>query len=574
MDVREPAFSVPSVATPAGTRTADVIVDLLMAHGVDLVFGLPGGPISPIHDALLDRPEVRVITTRHESGALFGACGFARTTGRLGVALVTSGPGAFNAMSGLASAYCDGLPLLLLVGEVARKNYGRGALQDGSAYGLQMVEILKRITKSTVELYDSQRAPALIHSAIQSALTGPRGPVALTLPCDMLMAPLEMPLIAHAVTAPPTIAPTAVAEARRHLRDGRVAIFAGSGVRNGRAPELLIEMAERLQCPVITTPKGKGVFPEDHRLSLGVFGMGGHPSATAFLEEGVDTLLAVGTSLGELSTEGWSPLLKPKRALIHVDVDERQLGRGYPCTLGVVAPAEVFFERMLAELPRQPRRTFGGVKRHTLTEQAHKGLIAPHQALLEIQEELPRDSIYTIDSGEHFVFATHFLRTVMPDGFLAMTGLGSMGQSIGAAIGVQIARPERVVAAICGDGCFAMNAFEVATAVAERVPILVFVMNDNRLGMVELGHAAVYGRKPSYPTSPMNVADVARALGAQALTVERPGQIAAAELLAMRRSGPVVVDVRIDPSVRMPKKDRFATLAQKRPGRPLIRAVN
>jgi acetolactate synthase-1/2/3 large subunit len=545
-----------------------------MAHGVDLVFGLPGGPISPIHDALLDRPEVRVITTRHESGALFGACGFARTTGRLGVALVTSGPGAFNAMSGLASAYCDGLPLLLLVGEVSRKNYGRGALQDGSAYGLQMVEILKRITKSTIEIHDPARAPALIHSAVQTALTGPRGPVALTLPCDMLMAPLEMPLIAHAVASPPTLAPTAVAEARRHLRDGRVAIFAGSGVRNGRAPELLIEMADRLQCPVITTPKGKGVFPEDHPLSLGVFGIGGHPSSTEFLEGGVDTLLAVGTSLGELSTEGWSPLLKPKKALIHVDVDERQLGRGYPCTLGLVAPAEVFFERMLAELPKVPKRSFGGVKRHTLPVETRDGVIAPHLALLEIQDVLPRESIYTIDSGEHFVFATHFLRTVTADGFLAMTGLGSMGQSIGAAIGVQIARPERVVAAICGDGCFAMNAFEVATAVAERVPIIVFVMNDNRLGMVELGHAAVYGRRPSYPTSPMNVADVARALGAQALTVDGPGQLRAAQLLRMRRLGPVVVDVRIDPAVRIPKKDRFAALSSQKKPRPLIRAVN
>jgi acetolactate synthase-1/2/3 large subunit len=571
MDVGESAFSVPAaVATESGTtRAADVLVDLLVANGVELIFGLPGGPISPIHDALLDRPEVRVITTRHESGALFGACGYARTTGRLGVALVTSGPGAFNAMSGLASAYCDGLPVLLLVGEVARKNFGRGALQDGSAHGLQMVEILKRVTKSAVEVNDPARAPALLNAAIQTALQGPRGPVALTLPVDLMMQPLKMPFISRAATGATTISATAVAEARRQMRDGRTVIFAGSGVRNGDAPGKLVELAERLQCPVMTTPKGKGVFPEDHPLALGVFGMAGHPSASEFVDGGIDTLLAIGTSLGELSTEGWSKALEPRRALIHVDVDERQLGRGYPCTLGIVATAESFLERMLQELPPSAPRRFG-VKRHVVSEGHH--LIAPQRAIAEMQEILPRDSIYTIDSGEHFTFATHFLKTVTPDGFLAMTGLGSMGQSIGAAIGVQIAKPERVVAAICGDGCFAMNAFEVATAVQERVPIIVFVMNDARLGMVEIGHAAVYGRNPDYSTSPMNVADLARALGAQAVTVERPGDLTAAQLMRLRREGPVVVDVRIDPAVRMPKKDRFAALASKRA--PLIRAVN
>lgn len=570
MDVGESAFSVPAVATEAGaTRTADVLVDLLVSHGVELIFGLPGGPISPIHDALLDRSEIRVITTRHESGALFGACGYARTTGKLGVALVTSGPGAFNAMSGLASAYCDGLPVLLLVGEVARKNFGRGALQDGSAHGLQMVEILKRVTKSAVEVSDPKRAPALLSAAIETALQGPRGPVALTLPVDLMMQPLETPFITRASHGPSSVSATVIAEARRQMRDGRTVIFAGSGVRNGDAPARLIELAEQLQCPVMTTPKGKGVFPEDHPLALGVFGMAGHPSASEFVDGGIDTMLAIGTSLGELSTEGWSKALEPRRALIHVDVDERQLGRGYPCTLGVVATAESFLERMLEDLPPAPARTFG-VKRHVIAEGTN--LIAPQRAIAEIQEILPRDAIYTIDSGEHFMFATHFLRTVTPDGFLAMTGLGSMGQSIGAAIGVQIAKPERVVAAICGDGCFAMNAFEVATAVQERVPIIVFVMNDARLGMVEIGHAAVYGRQPNYSTSPMNVADLARALGANAITVERPGDLSMAHLMRLRRLGPVVVDIRIDPSVRMPKKDRFAALAAKRP--PLIRAVN
>jgi acetolactate synthase-1/2/3 large subunit len=572
MELEETAF-VPATQTRAATRAADVIVDTLIAHGVELMFGLPGGPISPVFDALIDRPSVRMITTRHESGALFGACGYARTTGKLGVALVTSGPGAFNALSGLASAYCDGLPVLLLVGEVQRKHYGRGALQDGSAYGLQMVEILKRVTKSTVEVNDAQRAPALLRAAIQQAMTGPQGPVALTLPMDVLLSPLTMQLVTRHISGIPSLSPTAIDEATQHLRDpGRMVVFAGSGVRGGHAPERLIEFAERLQCPVMTTPKGKGVFPENHRLSLGVFGMGGHPSATAFLEEGVDTLVAIGTSMSEIATEGWSQLLQPRRALIHVDIDERQLGRAYQYHLGIVAPAELFLERMTRELPQGAPRSYG-VTRHILGEGPR--LIAPQRAIEELQALLPADTIFTIDSGEHFMFATHYLRTIVPDGFIAMTGLGSMGQSIGAAIGVQIAKPERTVVAICGDGCFAMNALEVATAVAENVPIIVVVINDRRLGMVEIGQQKVYGRMPETRTSPMDVARLGRALGAQSLTIDGPNQLTQAQLMRMRERGPVVLDVRIDPAVRMPKKDRFAAMAQPAAARaPRLKAVN
>ena len=568
----EEAFAPTLAPARAPTRAADVIVDTLMAHGVELMFGLPGGPISPVFDALIDRPSVRMITTRHESGALFGACGYARTTGKLGVALVTSGPGAFNALSGLASAYCDGLPVLLLVGEVARKNYGRGALQDGSAYGLQMVEILKRVTKTTMEVNDPQRVPALLRAAIQQAMTGPQGPVALTLPIDVLLAPLTMQLVARNIAGAPTLSPTAIEECTRHLRDpGRVAIFAGAGVRGGQAPARLIELAERMQCPVMTTPKGKGVFPESHPLSLGVFGMGGHSSATDFLAGGVDTLVAVGTSLSEIATEGWSPLVQPRRALIHVDIDERQLGRAYQFQLGIVAPAELFLERMTQELPQAPRRAFG-IKRHELPE--GRRLIAPQRALAELQSIVPPDTIFTIDSGEHFLFATHFLKTIVPDGFIAMTGLGSMGQSIGAAIGVQIAKPDRTVVAICGDGCFAMNALEVATAVAEEVPIIVVVINDRRLGMVEIGQQNVYGRAPSTRTSPMDVAQLGRALGAQSLIVDGPNQITHAHLMRMRRNGPIVIDVRIDPAVKMPKKDRFTGMAQPQARPARVKAVN
>jgi acetolactate synthase I/II/III large subunit len=564
-------------ASPATApqRTADVLVEILVSAGVEVVFGLPGGPISPVHDALLDRSDVRVLTTRHESGALFAAAGYAQTSGKLGVALVTSGPGALNALTGLASANLDGLPVLLLVGEVPRKNQGRGALQDGSAHGLNIVQMASHVTKLAAQVVEPTAAPAMLRRAIATALSGRRGPVVLTLPMDTTLAKITAPRVHVDVSTVHTIDASvldAVASAITGSR--RTALLVGAGTRFGAGPERLRAFAERVQCPVITTPKGKGVFPEDHPLSLGVFGIGGHPSTAAWLGHGTDVLLAVGTSLGELQTDGWSSLLKPRRAFVHVDIDAAAIGRAYSVSLGIAAPADLFFRKMTERLPQAEARSFGGIRRHGRVEalpESPDGRIAPPRALWEIQQVLPRDTIYTNDAGEHSVFSTHYLLTTEPDAFVLMNGLGSMGSSIGAAIGAQLARPDRTVAAICGDGCFAMNAFEIATAVSARLPVIVFVMNDERLAMVEMGHRAVYGRAPSYPTTPMDVFHVAAALGADALVARHAGDIlAAADALRAPRDRPLVVDVRIDPSVVMPRRDRFEESDPKR----ILRIMN
>ncbi len=554
---------------PTARRTADVLVDVLEAAGVELIFGLPGGPISPLHDALMDR-QLRVITTRHESGALFAAAGYAHTTGRLGVAVVTSGPGVLNAMTGLASAHCDGLPVLLLVGEVPRKVHGKGALQDGSSHGLNVVGMTRHVTKLSAEMIDPSQGPLLLHRAITTALSGRRGPVCLTLPLDIAMAPQVATRITAELSLEFSINARALDEIAALLGvAGRPLILAGSGVRGHGAPAALRAVAERFQCPIATTPKAKGVFPENHPLALGVFGLGGHPSAREYVEGGLDMLIAIGTSLGDLATDGWTPLLKPRRAFVHVDIDARQIGKSYAPTHALVAPAAAFLgglaERTARIVPRPPT----GVTRFPMASSDLEEL-APQDALAEIQSILPHDTIYTVDSGEHFLFATHFLEVTAPDAFVVMTGLGSMGQSIGGAIGAKLAHPDRMVAAICGDGCFAMNGFEVATAAAEKLPLVVFVFNDRRLGMVEIGHKAVYGRQPSYPIT-MDVGALAKGLGAEFVRVTRPGDLTAAAALLRRPNGPVVVDVQIDPSVKLPRKDRMAEL--KAASRPL-RLVN
>lgn len=566
-------------------RASAVLVDMLASAGVEVVFGLPGGAISPVHDALLDS-NIRVVTTRHESGATFAAAGYAHITGRLGVCAVTSGPGALNALTGVASAWCDGLPMLLMVGEVPRKAHGRGVLQDGSAHGLKIVEMFGHVSKLSLEVPDAAQLPHLLRRAIATAMSGRRGPVVLTLPMDVTSAMIAPPRIEGQQAVQSQLCAEIIDEVGEILVDARrPLILAGSGLRTGSAPALLRRVAERLRCPVATTPKGKGVFPEDHPLSLGVLGLGGHLSSRSYLESGVDAVVVLGSSLGDLSTDGFNPALQAQ-SLIHVDIDGKQIGKSYAPTHAVVADLAEMLDALDARLvnllarpvaePAEPRALeLSGVVRHQLPPAPEaEARIGPHEVLREIQSLLPADTVYTVDSGEHFTFATHYLKITHPDSYVVMTGLGSMGQSIGAAIGVKLAHPDRPVAAIVGDGCFAMNAFEVATAVAERLPIRVFVFNDNRLGMVENGHEHVYGRRPDYSTGSLDICAIAAGLGAATLRVCRPGDLAAAARLFSNYPGPVVVDVQIDPSVRLPKKDRMAAFAPPPPVRADEPGVN
>jgi len=553
------------VLAPQTMRGADLLVHMLEEAGVEVVFGIPGGAISPVHDAFLDSG-VRVITTRHESGAMFSAAGYARMTGKLGVVAVTSGPGVLNSMTGLATAWCDGTPVLLLVGETPRSSHGKGILQDGSAHGLQIVEMTRSIAKLSLEVPSASALPHLLRRGIQTALTGRPGPVVMTLPLDVITAQVSPPRRGGHVTSRNVIEPELIDEiSSLFLSADRPVILAGSGLRADGATARLRELAERLRCPVVTTPKGKGVFPEDHPLALGVLGVGGHRSARRYIEAGVDAVLAIGTSLGDIATEGFLPQIQA-RTLVHVDVDGRQIGRSYSPTHAVVSSAADFLGTLLERLASQTRlppvlrSSTGGIARQELPSSAKPDRIATQDVISEIQEILPPDTIYAVDSGEHFVFATHFLQLTHPDSYVVMTGLGSMGPSIGAAIGAQLAHPDRFVTAICGDGCFSMNAFEIATAAAERLPIRVFVFNDERLGMVEIGHQRIYGRTPEFSLKTLDVCTLAQGLGATTLRINGIGQLRAARATILHARGPVVIDVRVDPDVFIPRIERVAAM--------------
>jgi acetolactate synthase I/II/III large subunit len=545
-----------SMTAPSTKRAANVLVDMLVEAGVEVVFGLPGGAIAPLHDALLDRTEIRLITTRQEAGAVFAAAGYARATGKLGVVAVTSGPGVLNALTGIASAHCDGIPLLVLAGEVPRGRFGRGAFQEGSSYELDIVGATRSLTKMSAEMREPNAAAALLQQAMATALSGRRGPVLLTLPVDVASADLRRPLINLATRIVSESEPTSLRAAADALASAsRGVLLVGSGARWGSGPRRVMELAERLQLPVMTTPKAKGVFPESHPLSLGVFGWGGHPSTAEYLEHGIDVIMAIGTSLGEVATDNWSPLLQGRDHFIHLDADPSVIGRSYPATIGLVGTVERLVPELLVAIGPQRRdaQSFG-VVRHNSGADVLRGTeerLAPQRAIWELQQTMPANTLFSSDIGEHMLFAIHHLEIDSPESFVLMSGLASMGSGVGAALGMKVAHPNRPVVAICGDGCFAMALADVATAVQERLPVVIAVMNDERYGMVEIGNGVVYGRTPPYSFRSVNIPDLALGMGAQAIVIRKPDEILSLNLPALTMRGPIVLDIRTDRSIQL-----------------------
>ncbi|MHB8420061.1 MAG: thiamine pyrophosphate-binding protein [Myxococcales bacterium] len=549
---------------PAGKRrrAADQIADILVQNGVKTVFGLPGGAISPIYDALMDHPEVRVVTCKHETMAVFAAAAYARATDGVGVVLVTSGPGVTNAVTGLASAYCDSLPVVLLAGEVPRAQFGRGALQEGSAYSLDVRGMVSSITKATYELTNPQSAASLMSKALATARSGRKGPVFVSLPLDVTRQQVDPPRIGAQVSAQFTVEAPLLDEVADLLAGAeRPLILAGSGARWGAGPQQLLRLAERGGIPVATTPKAKGVFPESHSLALGVYGLGGHASASGYLDAGVDVLVAVGAGFGEVSTNTWTDRIKASKAFIQLDIDAGQIGKNYRADIGLVGPAEILLRQLLERLPKA--RHLALVQRVKRDEAEHAGAgalgpIKPQRALWELQQKLPSDAIFTVDIGDHMVFALHHLQLDRPDCFYYAPGLGSMGSGLGAALGVQLADTDRTVVCVCGDGTISMCGTELLTASQQGLPIVYAVLNDGGYGMVDHGFQNIYGRSMGFSLEPLNLAGFAEQVGARSVIVQRAKDILNVDFAAARAERrPLLLDIRTGGATILPFRDRI-----------------
>ncbi|APR75935.1 Acetolactate synthase large subunit protein [Minicystis rosea] len=516
-----------------------------------------------MYDALVDHPSARIVNHRHETSAVFAAMGHRRSGGSLPCVLVTSGPGMTNAITGLAAAYADGVPLLVIAGEVPRRTFGRGALQEGSHYGLDILSMARSVTKLAAEVTHARLTSALIQKAIDTALAGRQGPVLLSLPLDVACE--RTPVAAVSAAAQSEIEPdsravercaAALAAADRGL------ILVGSGARDPAAIRAIATIAEALQIPVATTPKAKGLFPESHPLSLGIFGLAGHPSATAYLERGVDTLLCIGCGMGETATNGWSPLLSASRAFIQIDIDPTQIGKNYAVDVALVSPAHVALEAIAARLgpARAVRKTFGVTYDDPLATLDASAPLKPPYVLRRLQEIFPPDTIFTVDIGEHALFAMHYLRTDDPRSFIMATGLGSMGSGIGAAVGAKLVHPDRPVVSIAGDYGFQMCGMELATCVEQRIGAVFVVFNDSRMRMVEAGMQRLYERHPCLHSPPIDFAALARSLGAEGYSIRSAEDFEQLPADFARRDRPVVLDIAVDPNAVFSSNGRVAHL--------------
>lgn len=519
---------------PAPHTVAHAIVDALAAHGVDTLFGVPGGAISALYDACLDRPALRLITTRHETAAVFAAIGHARITGRPAVVVVTSGPGFTNAVTGLAAAYLERTPVLLIAGDVAAGSAGRFALQDGEELGV--LSLARPITRFCARIDRPSAAQSLVVRALAEAALGP---AVLTLPLDVSRAAVSPRRIVHE---------DGYAEVARLLRAARSPLVVlGAGARHCPA---VVSLAERTGAMVAVTAHAKGAFPERHHHYLGVLGFGGHASASRYAAS-ADATLVLGSRLGDLATNGWTCGL---RSVVQVDRDPAVLGRNCELVLGIVADSAVAADAIAAH-------TSGAVAPRgaalTVDEPDGASPLEPGCVLAALQRALPPSAIFTVDIGEHAAFAVHHLRVDSADRFHLNAGLGSMGSGLCSAIGIKLARPEVPVVAIVGDGGFAMHAGELLTCVEAGIGVVFVVFNDGCYRMCDLGFDAVYGRRPrGLPSTMVDLAAVATAMGAVGVRVERESDLP--ELVMTRR--PVVLDVRIDARQQLSLGTRTASI--------------
>ena len=538
------------------------IVDVLGRLGVDTIFGVPGGQTLFIMDALYDTPGIRFVTTRHELAAACAADGYGRFTGRPGVALVTTGPGATNMLTGVGGAFRDSSPCVLLT-----VNNRTAHIAEDDTQAADHVAIFRPLTKWATLVTDPATVPMVLEEAFRVAVDGNPGPVLVDFGRDVVeegevdAAAVEaVHRQERSVSAPDddaiTIAADLLLDSRRPL------IWAGKGVIVAGASEAVVDLAQALCAPIATTFNGIGAVPSDHPLALGPLSR----SATRLAQEALaetDLVLAIGNSLNGATTGHWS-LQMPD--LVQIDVDPAQLGRYYPIRAGIVGDArlastalaervrdgvgrdgEVHTARRMWAAAWGPRRDAWRQDAFCI-EGAEAAPIKPQTLVRELREACPRETVFCVDAGNPGIW-THLLDIYEPGTYQKPVGFGNMGYSLGAALGVQLASPERPVVAVIGDGSLGMSLAEIETLVRERAPIVIVVMNNRSYGNIKQEQLYKFNA-PRYigvDFLDVNYAEVAKTLLADGERVSDPAALPGALNRALAAGKPYLLDVLIDP---------------------------
>jgi acetolactate synthase I/II/III large subunit len=540
---------------------SDAIVRSLEAEGVDVAFGVPGGAILPLYDAFARGTSVRHVLARHEQGAGHMAEGYARASGKVGVAVATSGPGVTNLVTPIADAWMDSTPLVCITGQVRSNLIGTDAFQETDATGITLP-----VVKHSWLVQDIEELPHVLKAAFHIARTGRCGPVLVDVTKDVQEAEIDFlypPRVDLPGWRPPaSVHPRQIREAASALvAASRPVLYVGGGVINGDACAELCELAEAGGIPVIATLMAKGAFPESHPLCYGPPGMHGSKWANWGLNH-ADLIVAVGARFDDRVT-GKLAAFAPGAKVVHLDIDPAEIGKLRRADIPVVGPLKLALVKLAAELRRQagPDRA-GPVKwkaqlddwRETYPYRYRRdGAWLKPQAVLEALRDLADDRddvVWTTGVGQHQMWAMQYLVCERPRSFITSGGLGTMGYGLPAAIGAKAARPEATVVCIDGDGCFQMTSQELATSVLEGLPIVVVIVNNGWLGMVRQWQEMFYDGRFAETHLTHQVPDyaqLAEAYGAAGFTVEGEDDLESVLEEAFACGRTAVVDARCDP---------------------------
>ncbi|MFO7982934.1 MAG: biosynthetic-type acetolactate synthase large subunit [Desulfuromonadales bacterium] len=539
---------------------SQILLECLLRENVDTVFGYPGGTVINIYDDLMDYP-IEHILTRHEQGAVHAADGYARASGKVGVAIATSGPGATNTVTGLATAYMDSIPLVVITGQVPTPLIGNDAFQEADMCG-----ITRPVTKHNYLVQKIDDLARIVKQAFFIARSGRPGPVLIDLPKDVQVATtaFSYPDKVEMRGYKPTYSPherqveKAVAmmlEARKPL------IYAGGGATLSDAYEGLVALADAAQIPVTTTLMGMAAFPQTHPLALGLLGMHGTYYANMAVTN-TDLLIAVGARFDDRVT-GKIATFAPHAKIIHIDIDPTSIKKNVRVDLPIVGHLPEVLTQMTEKLKAKENELKKLVHEtapwrhevenwkttHPMSYQASESIIKPQYVIEKIRELTKDDAIITTEVGQHQMWTAQFFDFIKPRTFLSSGGLGTMGYGLPAALGAQVAFPDRQVIDISGDGSFQMNSQELATLVQYGLPVKIAILNNNCLGMVRQWQQLFFNKRYSQTSMdlPIDFTKLAQAYGANGFRATRPEEVEGVISDALNTPGPVIMEFKVDP---------------------------
>jgi acetolactate synthase-1/2/3 large subunit len=528
---------------------AEALWECLVREGVDIVWGYPGGAALPLFDALAKYPQIHHVLVRHEQAAAHAADGYARASGRVGVCVVTSGPGATNLVTGIATAMMDSIPVVALTAQVADSVIGTDAFQEINITGITLP-----ITKHNYLVRQGKDLVRVVREAFFLARTGRPGPVLVDLPKDILIGPCEF-AYPERVSRPgyrPVVrsAPYQIQRAAQVIAGARrPVVLAGHGVHVAKAWEELRHFAERINAPVVSTLLGLSTLSADHALCLGMAGM--HGVAWANLAtQNADLLIALGMRMDDRFT-GSLPHFAPQAKLLHVDIDPAEIGKRVAAAVPMVGDVRFVLEALTEALTEQDHRDWLAQidtwrTRHPLEVHA-QGQLPPQEVIRALHRATEGEGIVVSDVGQHQMWVAQHYRFRRLNSFFTSGGLGTMGYSLPASLGVQAAHPKEPVWVVVGDGGFQMNLQELATIVQERLPIKIIIMDNGYLGMVrqwqELFHGARY---IGTPISGPDFVQLAASYGIPARRVSTTAELEAAFAAARAASGPFLLDCKVE----------------------------